>query len=315
MTAAKVASHLRDLVWIKQPEAVRLRAHTTQRLEIRAALKHARTAFAHARRIDDGALRAALGAMALRNLLDAVANAAGSNDASPERKLEEARSRVQACLTSPALERALEEFTDPKRDPPTDTGAFAALLELATFIELLVDTRPTREVQLRRVLWGVAIGAALLCLLWGVLKPKNVASGKAVASSSVCRRIPPPRYREARLARLVDGVIAEASFGVCTAVEHNPWITVDLAKQHRITSVVVYSRSDCCWGSTDIPLQLQLSNDNREFVTVATRTKPFTDELPWRVAVAGRSARYVRLYSPANEPRDIVVNELEIYER
>jgi len=309
VSAARLGLSLRDLVWFEQSAAVRIKAPAAKRLEVRTALERGRELLSRAREIEDARARGLLGAAALRAQIAAVADAAGFEDVA------RARAHLRDSLDDSRLRAALDAYTAPDSDLPAGDRSFDALVDLASFIDCSIDNRSPREVLLGRLLWRVAIAVVVVCAAWFALEPKNLARGATVTSSSACHTMPGPKYGKPPVSRLVDGVVDEATFGACTDVQVNPWITVDLGAEKTIRDVVVHSRSDCCWGSTDLPLELQLSTDDREFVTVATRTRPFTDQLPWKIKLNGQSARYVRLYNPSNVPRDIVLNEIVIHGR
>jgi hypothetical protein len=188
-----------------------------------------------------------------------------------------------------------------------------------------VDTHAHRELLLQRALRWAGVTVALGATVYLVVGSTNVARGRTVSASSIC-----PHTREAppgmdALSRLTDGTRVEGwvgpghewgqvAFAMCTELELHPWVTVDLGRERTIREVVVYGRSDCCWEET-VPLDVQLSVDNQAFVTVATRTDPFTADFPWKVEVEGRRARYVRLYQMRDTPANIVLSEVEVYGR
>jgi F5/8 type C domain len=171
----------------------------------------------------------------------------------------------------------------------------------------------------------IAAAVAVLLLAYALFSDKNIALGKTVTASSIGGFSPEALPQKGRLSRMVDGNVLERwAVGVMTAHglyaggterEMHPWITVDLGRTRTINKVVVYNRADCCWGAADIPLSLQLSSDNQTFETVATRDTEFKDDFPWRQPVGGRKARYVRLWSPAETPKEIVLSEIEVYGR
>jgi hypothetical protein len=92
-----------------------------------------------------------------------------------------------------------------------------------------------------------------------------------------------------------------------------PCASLDLQKVRRISKVVVYNRADCCWGMHDLPAVLDLSEDGTNFHEVARRTTSYTSTDPWVIRLEHQSARFVRLRVDANEPRELVLTELEVY--
>jgi hypothetical protein len=142
---------------------------------------------------------------------------------------------------------------------------------------------------------------------------KNLARGRRVTASSVSPSTPAADPGEHRLSRVVDGVVAErASFALCTNLEVRPWVTVDLGKVRSVDRVVVHPRSDCCWGDYDLPMRVELSLDGTRFAAVASNNRPFTDDMPWKIDAGGKRARFVRVMSPADEPRHVIVSEIEV---
>jgi hypothetical protein len=236
-----------------------------------------------------------------------------------------------------AVRQGLDHAGRPDAEPPTNPDAFRDLAAACEWMDLLIDARSPRERALRAELaailaWprgAVIAGVAVLLLVaWVALAPRNLALGKTVTASSICGATPAPpvgRRAAGRLDRLVDGVTVEGAmsrvewshgnFAACTELELHPWITVDLGGDHAIHEVVVYNRADCCWGVDDTPIEIQISLDNRTFVTVASRTEPFTDDFPWRASFATRRGRYVRLYNPVNLPKNLVLAEIEVHGR
>lgn len=178
-----------------------------------------------------------------------------------------------------------------------------------------VQSTTRRELVARRWLRRAALIGAACLALWLVVRPKNLALGKSVAASSVCAWTPQAPLGRERLYRVVDGVETEQSFALCTNDEKDPWLTVDLASSRRVDRVVVYPRADCCYGQLELPLSLQLSDDNQHFETVETTNTPAIPESPWRFSVSGRRARYVRLISHDQTARHIVISEFEIFGR
>ena len=235
------------------------------------------------------------------------------------------------------MRRGLDHAGRSGAEPPTGPDAFHDIVAACEWMDLLVDAQSPRERALRAELaaflgWprgAVIAGVAMLLMIASVaLAPRNLALGKTVTASSICGATPAPavgRRPAGRLDRLVDGLTVEGAmsrvewahgnFAACTELEVHPWITVDLGRDHTIDEVVVYNRADCCWGVDDTPIELQISGDNRTFVTVASRTQPFTDDFPWRASFEPRRGRYVRLYNPVNLPKNLVLAEIEVHGR
>lgn len=315
-------SWIQGRFWLRQPESLRLRVPADLRYEIREQLVGARQLLAAAGDLEPGAARAQLSADAVRAFLGALGRVAEPSAAA--HFVDAGIRRVQPSLPVGSLSDALQDFTQNEREP-AHTCSIAARVELCSWIDALIDNRSERERRLERLAPLLAAGLALSALAYVGLRPKNLALGKSVSMSSMCPVMPPARYAQERAGRVVDGVTLEPSevtsawrwtiFAACTNQEIHPWLSVDLGRAHEISEVVVYNRSDCCWGVDDTPLSVQLSGDNQTFETVATRATPFTAEFPWRVSLSGQRARYVRLYNAASTPKSIVVSELEVYGR
>jgi hypothetical protein len=247
--------------------------------------------------------------------------------------------RIGASATGapPAVRRGLDHAGRPEAAPPSGPNALRDITIACEWMNLLIDARSPRERALRAALaavlgWprgAVIAGVVVLLVVASVwLAPRNLALGKTVTASSICGATPAPplgRRPAGRLDRLVDGVTVEGAmsrvewahgnFAACTELEVHPWFTVDLGADHTIDEVVVYNRADCCWGVDDLPIEVQISGDNRSFVTVASRTQPFTDDFPWRASFASRRGRYVRLYNPLSLPKNLVLGEIEVHGR
>jgi F5/8 type C domain len=198
-------------------------------------------------------------------------------------------------------------------------GALAETLEYDTLVrffiwlEARVETRTAREIRVTRWLGRAALALGVALASYLLFGPKNLARGAHVTASSTCSLTPEPELGRERLSRVVDGRLRELSFAVCTETEQNPWVTLDLGLAHRIDRVVVYPRNDCCYGEDELPLELQLSQDDVSFDTVGTRSVPAVLEFPWRFSTGGREARYVRITVGSAEPRHVVLSEVEVY--
>jgi hypothetical protein len=51
---------------------------------------------------------------------------------------------------------------------------------------------------------------------------------------------------------VVDGVRSGA-YDISTNDEVRPWLTIDLLNIHKLSKALFYYRSDCCFGSFDLP--------------------------------------------------------------
>jgi hypothetical protein len=265
----------------------------------------------------DGQLRLgrrAVGALVQAYVLSAAPFADLKDDSTV--LLSEALGAIGALPGARRHARALEQFA--AGSPPDGSGAahreWQDLASLFAWLERRIDTRTEREIALRRSASGGALALFFAGLFWVLLSPTNIARGKPVSASSLCGYTPAAPLGAPRLERAVDGRRRELTFAVCTEVEPKPWVMVDLGAPHVIRQVVVYPRSDCCFGELELPVGIELSDDNQHFELAETISEPATPELPWRFSVHGRTARYVRVSTDAKESRQVVIGEIEIYE-
>jgi hypothetical protein len=305
---------LRELFWLEEA-ARRLAPHPLERrLMMRREVETAVQTMRAAERIDGSRLRLELARRALRTLLPPLAAAHGVAGAERLPTLEEsiayAASLPGASQHQRTLERASRASSDSIEEP-----VFGELARAFAWLEAQVDVRTERELAAARVLRFAALGLALVLVGGQAFGARNLARGAAVSASSSCGSEPPPPLGKEAGFRLVDGWERELTYAFCTQRERGPWVTVDLGRPRRVDEVVVYSRNDCCWGRHDRPLSIQLSLDNQEYATVATRQAPFTAQFPWRVEVGHAKARYVRLFGPAEKSTEIVLCELEVFGR
>jgi hypothetical protein len=192
---------------------------------------------------------------------------------------------------------------------------YGQLADLFAFLEKEIDTRTHRDFRAARWLRASALGFLLVCCGWVVVSPTNLAYGKYVTISSTCSDLPAPPLGSPKLGRAVDGVRHEHQFAICTNKLRDPWITVDLGMSYSIREVVVYGRSDGYWGVDDTPVRIRLSLDNEHFQDEQTRSVPFTCDFPWRLKVGGTKARFVQLTAATNLPKQLIINEIEVYGR
>ena len=309
-----------------------MRVPAEQRAAARALIAEARALRADA---GDGRAAAPRTERALRLLLTAAGRATGGDALSDLEAIR--RGAHHAAATLDALDalddRRLAELLTPLiSDGPALSASDARaddrldrLRALCDWLEALLDVRSDRERRLLRWLRWALLALALCAAGRARLGDHNLARGKEVTASSICSSTPPAPPGQQRLHRLVDGTRLErniagvewghGTYAMCTNNEVHPWITVDLGAPRTIDEVVVYNRSDCCWGVDDTPIDLQLSADNQTFETVATRHNPFNDDFPWRQTVRGRRARFVRIINPAEQPKNMVFSEIEVYGR
>lgn len=299
--------------WFWQRDAARLQVAPERRLAVRAAVERTRADFARAKNEADPVRREELGSAALSELLQVIGRGDAEEPATGD--LGRGIELVDASLPEGAMKRALGELREGARaNAQTDPG-FRTLSELFLWAAELVDTRTERERKLEPLLQRAALGAFVVACAWAVLAPHNVSKGGEVTASSICPVTPGAPYARSRLYRVVDGVQNEATFAICTKSEVHPWVQVDLGKERSVSRVVVYNRTDCCWGVDDTPLSVQVSTDGQNFKTVATRSELIMVNFPWSASFSSTPARYVRITNEANAVKNIVINEIEVYGR
>jgi len=79
-----------------------------------------------------------------------------------------------------------------------------------------------------------------------------------------------------------------------TENEDRPYVVFDLHSVQALSAVVVENRRDCC-GERGLPLLVQVSSDEKNWKTVATRKDEFTT---WRASFPTEHARWVKLLVP-----------------
>jgi len=292
------------------PRARLLAVPTSRAAEVRAQVRRAEATASTALRAP-APLDARLSRAAIRELLLIVAGLRNIDRPEPE-ALQEAAAWVLADLRAPELRDGLKAYLDgdAAAPPPVST-----LVAVASHLAALVDTRTPRELALKRATLLVAL---VLCAGFGIklaFRARNFALGRTVTASSTCPYTPPAPYRSKRLGRAVDGVRDEKTFAVCTNKEVRPWIQVDLAKVRTVSDVVVYPRTECCFGQADLPLSVEISKDDKKYTPIGTTKVPFTSDSPWTVEAGNRQARYVRLTTKTPEARSIVISEIEVHGR
>jgi hypothetical protein len=223
-----------------------------------------------------------------------------------------------------ALRRARELLGDPRNLvfdalSPADASLARSEVQATTeWLRGLVDARSAAEIRASRLCrWGALAGLALGILGGGIrcATPQNIALGKPVQASSRRPNCPsgsgdsglPP-------SGLVDGSKGK-SFDICTNYEVRPWVKIELEAVHRISKVMVYNRGDGGWGLNDLPVVLELSVDGVNFAEIGRRTTPYTASDPWTVSASGQRAAVVRLRVDSDGPRELVLNEIEVFAR
>ena len=315
-------SALREVFSLERKEQALKKLPLATQLRVRREFEEAVGLLRNARRTAVGTLRNELAHRAVRKLLDSFAisldpEAAEENESKSEadERHSKALSRVFSDLREQPISkshlRTLNDLGSVGKLSDNDDHTYLRLARFFAWLEPKIETRTLRQVRLERVLRPLAALLLVAAGAWWLWAPHNLALNKTVTASSICRLLP-LMIGANPLGRAVDGIRREAA-AVCTRRQVSPWLAVDLEKAHTLTEVVIYNRGDCCWGVDELPLQVQISLDNQNFKTIATLTKPFTEDFPARVSVEGKKARYVRLMGPAIANKMIVINELEVY--
>jgi hypothetical protein len=190
------------------------------------------------------------------------------------------------------------------RPEPNARALARALDTIAGWLSTL--TRPHAPVATRRRLVvrlllppALLVAFVLIAVKW-VFPPRNVARDARARSSSVAYGTVPEG--------VVNGDRYE-KLAFHSNAEQGPWLSIDLAKPHTISSVRIYGRGDCCFEQS-IPLTLEASNDGRRYRSVAERLTPFSQMEPWVVEPDSLRARYLRLTS---RTPILVLSEIEVY--
>jgi hypothetical protein len=160
--------------------------------------------------------------------------------------------------------------------------------------------------------WLVLLAGIAGLGFWRYTSSQNLALHKPIRMSSNCMSRPWHSYLPVEAPRLVDGKTWRP-YDACTLRERRPWVLLDLESATRIDSVVITGRSDCCWGYADLPLVLEVSDDDEGFTEVGRRVLPLSDRDPWRLDLDGARGRYLRIRVDGNRHAQIVLAEIEVY--
>ncbi|HET7545154.1 MAG TPA: discoidin domain-containing protein [Polyangiaceae bacterium] len=235
---------------------------------------------------------------ATRLMIDAELRRNGALADSPEAELWDQARQLGIVREPLSLERALSAQQGEAylaELAPAERGKM--LEELRAVAQGLADRSFDDATRLARTLWTrrFRIGGLALLLIgpltwfgWGVVNPRNLALHQPVEVSDR-----EPTYG-VDPSQVVDG--DELNLGFHTGNKKSAWVSVDLGEVRRVKRVVVYNRIDCCQERA-VPLEVELSNDGREFTSVATREHRFQE---WNVSLpSGSRARFVRLHHKA----------------
>lgn len=170
-----------------------------------------------------------------------------------------------------------------------------------------LEPRTPRAIRVSRVLRvalaAVVIGGGLPLAIWWLLRPPNLAIQHPVAASSLRPGTPKPEA-------LTDGNTGEAR-PVMTLDQDSPWFRVDLLDQATLERIVLHVPPDP--APAMFPLVIELSQDDQTYSPVATLERAPAKKKVWRLSLAGRRARYVRLRHPG--AGHLAFHEIEVFGR
>ena len=102
----------------------------------------------------------------------------------------------------------------------------------------------------------------------------------------------------------------ENEFGAHTKDEDNPWVMIDLGHKTALGTIRVYNRDDG-WQEQAIPLDVEISDDDKVYTSIAHRDQMFTQEYPWRIRCTESQPRFVRFRAPRHTT--LCLSEVEIF--
>jgi hypothetical protein len=184
--------------------------------------------------------------------------------------------------------------------------ARSASADAVAWLRTRVDPRSPRAKRIARIVRVLAalvaaFGLAYFLGKW-IRSRDDIARGREVIASSSIVGAPPP-------SALVNGMV-EASFGVHTQTEDDPWVLIDLAEVRAIGEVRVFNRGDG-WQDECLPLILEIATDRLSFSEVERRSIRFTQSDPWIAKLGGKSARWIRFRHAGHGY--IALSEVEVY--
>ncbi len=322
--AARLVGRLLDALLLKRSGAVVLGYAPGQQTNIRRLFSAAMARLALADETTDARYAAAAIALHRETVRLLIAAILLSRDATLQGATHEPKlgaNKLEELVKSEALpalpERCLEALT--LLDTP-DLLAFDRLnarnaatcrADVETLIHWLrhqVEPRNLREIWVARsVRVALATAAVLGLVVWGlgsILAPKNIALHKPVNMSSQNPGSPTPEGA-------TDGKVV-SPFQAHTAIEADPWITVDLGAVAKISKVVIHNRTDG-HAAHALPLTLEFSDNGKNFHTVDRRTTAFTGSDPWVFTTKAAPARFVRIHG--HPGGYVVVTEIMVFGR
>jgi hypothetical protein len=161
----------------------------------------------------------------------------------------------------------------------------------------------------KRKLWLIgtiaAVVLAVSCLGYAHLFPTNIALYKRITANGVASFGTTTPYG------IVDGR-THGALGYHSDEGPDRSVTIDLGRVHWISGGEVWGRHDCCFDQS-IPLLLEVSDDDRTYRTVLTRSEPFKAHFPWEFRLKAVEARFVRLRVPKHGV--LALNEVRLFGR
>jgi F5/8 type C domain-containing protein len=216
---------------------------------------------------------------------------------------------------SPEVDEAVRFIADSQgltidaAGPDVQARTRESLQAAARWLRLRLEPRTIPEIRrTRNARIGVAGAIGVVAIVWvivQIIRPVNIALHRPVRSSSRAALSVAP----ADGSGLVNGVM-EPNYGIQTAQQESPWVTIDLQSSHAISDIEVYNRGDG-WFDEGLPLVLELSEDGNQFVEVSRRTESFTQAMPWVYTASGRRARYIRVRGP--HLGYVALSEIEVH--
>jgi len=205
-----------------------------------------------------------------------------------------------------AATRALLDTDDPLRfDALGGVAARRARAELRPTLDWLLglaEPRGVRELEVARIERLLASAAGLAgatwLVLWLFVWPNNEAWFKPAAMSSLARG-------SAQTENLTDG--RSGTPLSVTERQHEPWARVDLLSPVVIEAVTLHGSKD-----TSLPLVIELSEDDRQFVEAARIHAPAAKGR-WKVGMGAKRARFVRIRHPGEGV--LALSEVEVWGR
>ena len=194
---------------------------------------------------------------------------------------DEERARLAAAMSSTFIELA-DDSSLAKRATADQlrSAANRLLTRVQRVLWQLEWSKLKRVVRVVTLLVACLVPVALAIALWPE-KP-DLAKGKPWHLSSIAAECHPEKSE-------CGGVTTDILFH--TKLENNPWFEYDFGAPLAFSSLTIKNRSD--FGpERAVPLVVEVSNDDKKFQQIATRTDSFAT---WKPSFPTQHARYLRL--------------------